>query len=131
MSRKDAVFGGYSSSCLVSKNQTFMVTPSDDVNLTIASPDDTSDDRVYTVENAVVGAEHQIVLAAAANVTVDANGIVTFEEAGTLNEADFGTVMSDITVVNGVPTSGTVQTAAITPTTDSFTFRVDGDADET
>src|SRR5680860_777053 len=130
MSRKDAAFGGYSSSCLVSKNQTFTVSPADAVNLTLA--DDTSDDRVYTVENAVADAEHQIVLAEATNVSVDANGIVTFEEDGTLNEADFGDagVGAEITVVNGVSTTGG-QTAAITPTSGSFTFRVDGVSDET
>jgi len=61
-----------------------VVAPSDDVSLTIPATDDTSDDRVYTVENAVADAEHQIVLAEAANVIVTGD-TVTIAETGSLN----------------------------------------------
>jgi len=61
-----------------------VVATSDDVSLTIPATDDTRDDRVYTVENAVADAEHQIVLAEAANVIVTGD-TVTIAETGSLN----------------------------------------------
>jgi hypothetical protein len=107
------------------------VSPSDATALEfVANPDsDTSDDRVYTVENAVADAEHQLVLVKAADVTVTGD-TVTFVEDGTLNEAALNLAAADITVVNGVPSTDGA-TASITPTTGSFTFRVDGHSDET
>jgi len=111
-------------------NQRFTVTPNTAsvVNVVAGTTDtDTSDDVVYTVTNAVVGAVHQIRLAPGANVQTSGTGNVTFTELGTGNTADFGTVAARITAVNGVPTgAGGQATATITPTTTTFTFRVEG-----
>jgi hypothetical protein len=110
----------------VASNEFFNVTP----GLTaVTITGDADDDTVFTVDNAVVGAVHQIALVDAADITVEDSGAYSF--ASTANEADLGdAAVGTITVVNGAPIAAAT-TATITPTSSEFTFRVDVDADET
>lgn len=114
-------------------NQTFDVTPNDDVTITLATEPSTDDDRQYTVNNPVADTTHTIALFPADEVSVDDDGVVSFgDDEGDANEADdLGNVSADITVVNGAPQAADTQVATVMPSGGQITFTVDGDADET
>ena len=113
-------------------NQTFSVTPltattliDDDV-----APGETDDQRVYTVENPVAGAEHTVALFNEDRISMSAEGIVQFLDAnGDVEDgaaATLGTVASSIVVINGAPGDDDQQDEA-TPINN---FTVDGDGFE-
>lgn len=110
------------------------VTIVDPLAISTASDDGQGDAQLnvtYTVTDAVVGADHSIELFAADNVTVDADGVVTFVAPTTGTLADPGTVdgtLFDIVSINGdtAAASGT-QVQGFRPNSDTFTFTVQVD----
>ncbi|WP_432536272.1 cell wall-binding repeat-containing protein [Kineococcus arenarius] len=120
-------------------NQTFVVEPPDAATVTDddTASTGTTDQRQYVITNPVAGAQHRIVLFNADEVTVDANGVVTFldeaeNDGDGNNDADTGAVASRITVVNGSTVAGgagDVQ-VEVAPVNGQISFTVEGNGFE-
>ena len=125
-------------------NQTFTLTPGAPATLGLANEgaataaERDADNRTYSVATPAAGATHTIVLVPAANVTVAANGAVSFADAETAggvagagnNEADLGTVAARIVSVNSVPLGAPAVSATAVPVAGTITFTVEGNAVE-
>ncbi|MCI2239634.1 cell wall-binding repeat-containing protein [Paenibacillus sp. TRM 82003] len=108
-------------------NQTLAVTPDTAVALSFGEV------RQYSVAGLDADTQYRVTLVDTDNVTVDANGVVSFEEDAATGLALAGTVAADLTVVNGVSVTGAQSVGGIAPTAEggvSFTVTTDAAAIE-
>ncbi|MFP5487672.1 MAG: hypothetical protein ACLGHQ_05140, partial [Acidimicrobiia bacterium] len=106
------------------------MTPADTESLTrVANPDATPvDDRQYTVTGLDSARTYTVALFSSADVQVDTDGVVTFDDAGGDNLADRTVPTADITVVNGAAQAANTSLVTVSPVGGTINFTVDGDA---
>src|SRR5680860_218644 len=127
MSRKDAAFGGYSSSCLVSKNQTFTVTPAGAATLEFvltAAEADTADDRAFTITGLDDTEVYDLFLLEASDLTDESFVDDDDNDVAVVNAA----VAADIDVVNNGTVTDTDLVDDQAPVNGTITVTIDGDA---
>jgi hypothetical protein len=104
----------------------YTVSPNTAASLTVSSPDDATDDRVFTITGVPAGTTVDIALYPADNVTTSAGSYVFVDTDGTANEADDQCAPSaEFTVINGAATGG-VCWAEVAPVGGQITATADG-----
>lgn len=110
-------------------NQDFTVNPQEAATLTVAASEpDSTDDRTYTVSGLDDATTYTVALFDADNVTVDANGVVTFADTDNNDLADGvgDDSIAEITRTNSQTLTSAAGTATINPVNGTLNFTIDG-----